>query len=358
MSNMISWWRTNFGREEADLIADSICREHISQGEVTADFERRISQVLDIPYVVATTSGSTALLMSLIAAGIGPGDEVIVPNRTWVATAHAPLLLGARVILVDVEKERPILDVDSLKGKITQRTKAIMPVHLNGRSVNMPVVNKIAEEYGLKIIEDAAQAFCSRNEFGMLGCQSFAGCFSLSPAKLISTGQGGFVVTRDKTVYEKLKLIRTHGVSDLINVSYTQFGFNFRFNDILASIGIVQLAHLDERIKKVKEIYNRYLEMLPKMSFLKLIPVNTDAGEIPLYVEVLCPKRNQLMQFLLKNNIQTRPFYPDLNSARYIGDNGHYPNSKTFGNQGIFLPCGPAQTIENINNVISILSKF
>lgn len=358
MNNTVSWWRTNFGREEADLIADSIADERISQGEVTADFERRISRVLDIPYVVATTSGSTAILMSLIAAGIGPGDEVIVPNRTWIATAHAPLLLGAKVVLADVEKERPLLDADSLKGKITSRTKAVIPVHLNGRSVNMPAINKIAQKHGLKVIEDAAQAFCSKNKSGMLGCQSFAGCFSLSVAKLISTGQGGFVVTRDRAVYERLKLMRTHGVSDLIDVSYTRPGFNFRFNDILASIGIVQLSRLSERIKKVKGIYDRYMKSLQGMDFLKLILVNTTSGEIPIYVEALCPVRNRLLRFLSKNKIQARPFYPDLNKAKYLGDRCSYPNSAVFGEQGLFLPCGPAQSLKNIDSVLKALAEF
>lgn len=358
MSDTIYWWRTHFGREEADLIAEAISREHISQGEVTADFEQRISQVLDIPYVVATTSGSMALLMSLIAAGIGPGDEVIVPNRTWIATAHAPLLLGAKVILADVEKERPLLDVDSLKGKITARTKAIIPVHLNGRSVNMSAVNKIAKKHGLKVIEDAAQAFCSRNESGMLGGQSFAGCFSLSVAKLISTGQGGFVVTRDKKVYEKLKLMRTHGVSDLINVAYTQLGFNFRFNDILASIGIVQLAHLEEHIAKVKKIYAKYAEALPTLSFLKLMPVDVTAGEIPIYVEVLVPQRERLIKFLLAHNIQVRPFYPDLNRASYLQNHDEFPCSRVFGEQGLFLPSGPEQSIANVDRVLSVLKGF
>lgn len=358
MPETISWWRTNFGKEEVALIADSIAGEHISQGKVTAEFESRISKVLDVPYVVATTSGSMAILISLIAAGIKPGDEVVVPNRTWIATAHAPLILGAKVIFADVEKDRPLLDVASLKGKITKRTKAIIPVHLNGRSVNMPEVNKLADKFGLKVIEDAAQAFCSRNEFGFLGCQSLAGCFSLSVAKLISTGQGGFVVTRDKKFYEQLRLLRTHGVSDLIDVSYTQPGFNFRFNDILSSIGIVQLTRLQERIKKVKSIYKKYEEKLPGLGFIKLIPVNLENGEIPLYVEVLTPHRKKLVDFLKRNSIQVRPFYPDLNTAAYFKDTGIYPRSAIFGEQGLFLPCGPGQTEKNIEFVLEILQNF
>ena len=299
-----------------------------------------------------------ALLMALMATGIGPDDEVIIPNRTWIATAHAALLLGAKVVLIDVEAERPIMDVTQLESKITPRTKAIMPVHLNGRSVVMKEVNRIATEYGLRVIEDAAQAFCSRNACGLLGVQSNVGCFSLSVAKIISTGQGGFVVTRNEETYERLRLMRTHGVSDVINVSYTYMGFNFRFTDIQASMGIAQLNRLPERIARVKVIYARYAAAMHELPFLKFIPVDITAGEIPIYIEVMCPERSKLMQFLADHGIQTRPFYPDLNSAGYLGNGGEFPHSKVFGEQGVFLPCGPEQPLENIDRVLEVLRLY
>jgi perosamine synthetase len=354
----ISWWRTSFGTDEAEKVAEAIANENISQGPVTAEFERRLAEVLDVPYVVATTSGSMALLMTLWAAGIGPGDEVIVPNRTWIATAHAPLLLGAKVVLVDVEEERPIMDVTQIESAITQRTKAIIPVHLNGRSVNMHEVQRIAKKHNLAVIEDAAQALGSRNEDGLLGTQSDLGCFSLSVAKIIATGQGGFIVTRDESLYRKLVAMRTHGVSDIVNASWTQPGFNFRFTDILASIGLVQLKRLPERIEKVKSIHARYSEAMPDLPFIKLIPVNIDAGEIPIYIEVLCPEREHLIQFLAERGIQTRPFYPDLNIAPYFGSTGRFPRSEVFGGQGLFLPSGPDQPLVNVERVLEALYEF
>lgn len=354
----ISWWRTSFGAEEASQISAAIAHEHISQGQVTAEFERRFGEVLDEPYVIATTSGSIALLMALWAAGIGPGDEVIVPNRTWIATAHAPLLLGAKVVLMDVEEERPIMDVTQIERTITPHTKAIIPVHLNGRSVNMHEVQRIATKHNLAVIEDAAQALGSRNENGLLGTQSDMGCFSLSVAKIIATGQGGFIVTRDESLYHKLLAIRTHGVNDVVNARWTQPGFNFRFTDILASIGLVQLKRLPERIGKVKAIYTRYSEAMPALPFLKFIPVNIEAGEIPIYIEVLCPERDRLIQFLAVRGIQTRPFYPDLNLAPYFESNGRFPHSEIFGTQGLFLPSGPEQPLDNVDHVIQALRDF
>ena len=161
-----------------------------------------------------------------------------------------------------------------------------------------------------------------------------------------------------KSYLEKLKAIRTHGVRDVINVSYTHMGFNFKFNDILASIGIAQIKRLHEKILKVKAIYNRYKASMHKFSFLKLVPVNVEIRELPLYVEVLCPERHRLIQFLSQHGIQARPLYPDLHRADYLCDKGYFPNSAIFGEQGLFLPCGPDQPIENIDRVIDVLNHY
>jgi len=354
----ISWWRTSFGEEEIQRVAHSILNEHISQGPVTEEFEARIAEALGVPYAVATTSGSVALLVALMALGIRRGDEVIVPNRTWIATAHAPLMLGAEVVLVDVQPDLPIMDVSQVKRKITSKTRAIMPVHLGGRAADMGELGKLAKEYGLFIIEDAAQALFSQDSSGFLGTNSDAGCFSLSVAKLISTGQGGFIVTRDRKTYEDLRLIRTHGVRDVINADYTQIGFNFRFTDLQASIGVEQLARATKRIAYVKELYSKYASALPEFPFLKLIPVAVAHGEIPLYIEVLCSQRERLISFLESQSIQTRPFYPDLDMAAHLGKGGGFTNSRVFGEQGLFLPCGPTQPFENIERVLDALRLF
>jgi len=355
----ISWWWTDFGQDQIDKISESIKHGYISQGSVTAEFESRITDILQVPYVVATTNGSTALLMALLAAGVGPGDEVIVPNRTWIATAHAPLLLGATVVLVDVEPGSTNMDTAQLQKKLTTQTKAIMPVHLNGRSAAMGEINRIASECGVTVIEDAAQAFCSRNINGFLGTESFAGCFSMALGKLISTGQGGFVVTRDEQTFNTLTAIRSHGLSDVIDVTYNVHpGFNFKYTDIHASMAIPQLDQLPKRINRVREIYERYVSVMDELPFLKFLPVNLEAGEIPIYNEVLCSDRNKLVQFLDDHNIQARPFAPDLNLATYFGNTGRYPNSEIFGNQGLCLPCGPGQSLDNIDRVIDALFAF
>ena len=354
----VSWWRTSFGEEVVESVSQSIRQECTGFGPITLEFENRLAEALDVPFVITTPSGSVAMLITLMALGIKAGDEVIVPNRTWIATAHAPLMLGAKPILVDVLPDLPVMDVSQLKKKITSKTKAIIPVPLNGRAVDMDEVWKIAKEHGLLVIEDAAQGLFSKRTGKYMGTQSDAGCFSLSNAKLVPTGQGGFVVTKNKAVYEKMKRLRMHGVDDVINCTFYQMGFNFRFTDIQASIGLTQLDRVPKRIQHINEVYLRYKNGIRDFSFLKLIPVDIAKGEIPIYVEVLCKEREKLIDFMASHNIQARPFYPCLHTAKHLSASGEFPNADVFGSQGLVLPCGPEQPFENIDRVIETLRLF
>lgn len=356
----IRWWHTSFGSAEIQKISESINAEHISQGPVTEEFEARCAAALNVRFAVATTSGSVSLLMALMALGVGKGDEVIVPNRTFIAAAHAAMLLGAEIVLVDVTPDLPIMDMDQLRKKITPRTKAIIPVHLNGRSNDMDQINQIADEYGLAVVEDACQALFSRNASGYLGTQSNAGCFSLGVTKLISTGQGGVVVTDNEETYEKLKLIRNHGVYDTFEATYKHVGLNFKFTDLLSSIGLVQLSKIPERLAHMNAIHDRYDSAFDEFQFpfIKIIPVNVEAGEVPLWVEVLCEDRPKMMSYLRSKGIQTRRFLPDLDDSPHLKNYSEFPNSRMFGNHGVFMPCGPSQSLENIDRVIDALRKF
>ena len=354
----VPWWRTSFGEEEVRKLAEAVSQEHISQGPVTELFEQQIAESLGVPYAVATTSGSTALLLALLALGIGRDDEVIVPNRTWIASAHAVMLAGAKVVLVDVCPDTPSMDPSQIKQKITSRTKAIMPVHLAGRSVDMEAVRTIAEEYGLMVIEDACQALFSKNASGYLGTQSNAGCFSLAVTKLISTGQGGIVVTKSEETYQQLSLLRTHGVPSIFTDTWDQFGFNFKFTDLLASFGLVQLSQAPARIAHVNELYAKYASAIHEFPFLKLIPVNVERDEIPLYVEVLCSDREQLVEFLESHGVQSRSLPPDLHESPYLDNWGEFPNSRKFAEQGLMLPSGPTQPLENIDRVLEALTLY
>ncbi len=356
--NSISWWRTTFGDREVETLKKAVAEERISEGVLTKQLETQLAESLEVPYAVMTTSGSTALLMALMALGIGREDEVIVPNRTWIATAHAVLMTGAKVVLVDVRPDIPVMDVSKIEEKITPRTKAILVVHLNGRSADMEAVLRVAGKHGLFVVEDAAQALYSRNAKGFLGTQSDAGCFSLGVSKLISTGQGGFVVTKDPKIYETMKMIKNHGITDIFTDTWNQLGFNFKFTDLLASFGLAQMTRVSERIAHLKELYARYARGIAPLPFLKMVPVDIAAGEFSIYAEVLCQEREPLIKFLKLQGIQTRPVPPNLSISSYIENDGKFPNSEIFAKGGMYLPCGPAQSFENVDTVIKTLQRY
>ena len=157
-NSKIPYWRTTFGKGEVSAITKAIESEYISQGPIVAELERQLAEYLEVPYVVATTSGSTALLMSLLASEVKPADEVIVPNRSWIASAHAPFLLGATVKLIDVEVDRPIINARLIEDAITEKTRVIIPVHMCGRSADMRFINKIAQKVGEEAVELVIEA--------------------------------------------------------------------------------------------------------------------------------------------------------------------------------------------------------
>ncbi|MBN1817473.1 MAG: DegT/DnrJ/EryC1/StrS family aminotransferase [Sedimentisphaerales bacterium] len=354
----IPWWRTTFGEEDIAQLTAAVRGEHISMGPLTEQFECQMGELLHVPYVLAVPSGSAALLLALLALRIKPGDEVIVPNRTFIATAHAALLLGARAVLVDCRSDSPVMDVSQVEKKITSKTRVVMPVHLNGRAVDMASLKDLAKKYDFAIIEDAAQALFSQYQNQSLGTYGQIGCFSMGMTKCISTGQGGLVVTRSRELYEQMKLIRNHGVKDTLKDSYRQMGFNFKFTDLAACLGLRQLKEINERVAHLRGIYRVYEQRMAELPFLEMIPVWLDQGQLPLWVEVLCPEREKVMDFLRSRGIETRQFLPDLHLSPHLRAKGVYPNSTRYGQQGLFLPCGPGQPMENVKQVLHVLNKY
>jgi perosamine synthetase len=356
---MIAWWNNEFGDKELQRLTESFRNRNISQGLITELFEKKICDYLGVKYTIAVSSGSTAILLALMSINVGPGDEVIIPNRTWISTAHAVHLLGAKVVTVDVQSTIPVLNVSDLERSITPRTKAIIPVHMNGRSSNMTAIKKLAKKHKLVVIEDAAQAIGSKNKNGFLGTQSDLGCFSLSVAKTISSGQGGFVVTNKKYLAHKIKAMRTHGLENVKDPkNWIMPGFNFRFTDLLASIAIEQLKQINKRIDCLKKLYKVYELGLRNTSF-EQIPVDIEKGEVPVYIEYLVPSdRKKWISYLRTSGIETRPFYPNIDSAKYLNCRiEKNKNSKIFSDRGIYLPSGPSQNIENAKKCIQLIKR-
>ena len=282
---------------------------------------------------------------------------MITTPLTWIITLNAITLCGATPVCVDVRDDFNI-NPDAIESVITKSTKAIVPVHFTGQMCAMDKIGKIAQKYNLLIVEDAAQAFMSRMGDRYMGLDAKLSCFSLSMSKLISTGQGGFVVTKDKDLYLHLRSIRTHGVTDLFQCSFTRFGFNFRYTDLQASLGLAQLKKIQEKIVSLKRIYQHYEDGLKNFVKTKLIPVAIHQGELPIQIEVTCEDRDRLIKFLQEKSVQTKAFYPNLNRAKHVACNEEFKNSNFFESRGIFLPSGPDQSLEDIDRVINLIKIF
>ena len=356
------WWSNSFTNGEANAAMDAVNKRFLSQGPIVREFETRVSEYLGGVEVVATTSGTSALVMGLMALNIGHGDEVLMPDRTWIATAHAAHVLGAVPVFIEVEDSAPIMSINALERYLTDRTKAVIPVHMNGHDAHIAEVASFCEDNSLSLIEDAAQALGARNKNGFLGCQSQVGCFSLSIAKVISSGQGGFAVTSDVDTAEQLRAIRTHGVENVLEATWVRPGLNFRFTDVLASIALVQLDLLPKRLDRLREIYFRYEEELKNIEGVSLIEENISAGEIGPYIEVMVDNRARWVKLLADRGIQTREFYPQLRVADYWLKPSKtvetsFKNSDKYAEQGLYLPSGPSLTDAQITRALGAIKE-
>jgi dTDP-4-amino-4,6-dideoxygalactose transaminase len=230
------------GQAEIDAVVEVLRSGHLVQGKVVAELERRFAAYIGVRHAVAVSSGTAALHLALLATGVGPGDEVITSPFTFIASANAVLYTGARPVFVDIREDTFNLDSDLVAAAITPRTKAILPVHLYGLPADMPALRRIADRYGLAIVEDAAQAHgagIGPRKVGTFG----VGCFSFYATKNMTTAEGGIITTDDDDTANELRMLRSHGQSERYH--HDILGYNYRLTDVHAAIGLVQLDRLE-----------------------------------------------------------------------------------------------------------------
>ncbi len=355
----IDGWRIDVGDAAPERVAAAIRNRQIGQGPLTEELEDRLATILNVADVVCTTSGTTALLMAFLAAGVGPGCEIIVPDRTWVATANAALLLGAKVRLVDVSVDTPLMDPEKIVAQITPGTRIVVPVHLNGRAVTMDALHHLARKYDLDIIEDACQALFSKHQDHYLGSFGRFGCFSLGLAKVLTTGQGGFITCRDKEDGQKLRRIRNQGLGGSQLTEVTQsLGGNFKFTDLQAALALSQLSALPHRLEHQQRLSRAYADELQDIPWLRWVPVAMDQGEIPLRAEFVCSHRTRFIQVMKENGIAVTAMTPSLHEYPHLQADGRFPNADRYGPTLLTLPSGPEQPMENIFTTIREIKKL
>ncbi len=271
--------KPQFDQAEEQAVIEVLRSGWISQGPKVAQFESALAEYTEARHAVATTSCTTALHLILAALGISPGDEVLVPAFTFVATANAVEYRGAIPVFVDIDLRTFNVDVGNIEAKITPRTRAIIPVHLFGLSAEMDPILALAGRHRLAVIEDAACAIGSRYRGRQVGALGIAGAFSFHPRKVITTGEGGAVTTDDEGLHERLRVLRNHGakLSDLERhradhfalPEYEELGFNYRMTDLQAAIGLVQLGKAHKLIAQRQSLARRYTEVLKGLPGLR-----------------------------------------------------------------------------------------
>jgi perosamine synthetase len=357
--NQIEPWIDN---EEKQQLLRVIESTFVTEHNLTKEFEERIRLLTGSKHAISMTNGTAALFCCLKALGIGPGDEVIVPDMTFIATANAVLMAGATPKFADITAQDLSIDPTQIEKLINSRTKAMMPVHLYGGAPNMTRLKDICTKNGLYMIEDAAQGVGVRYDgkhagtFGDLGILSFYG------NKTITCGEGGIVLTEDDELAASCYRLKNHGRDKKGIFKHSHVGYNFAFTEMQAAIGIAQMNKLDRIIEKKKAIYERYVSELGNISAFKPLAFADNITPVYWFTSFFTPYKLELADYLRENNIQTREFFYPLHKQPCYADlelkPKNYPVSSVAYETGISLPSSYALTTTQQDAVISQIKKF
>lgn len=343
MSNIekpITWFGPHLTGRELERLRDVLERQYINDGPLAREFERRIAALVGTRHAVAVTSGTVAISVALMAAGIGPGDEVLVPALTFAATANAVRMAGADVKLVDVEPHRFAIDPDGVRAAIGPRTRAVVSVDVNGRGADYCRLEPICRDAGIVLICDAAEGLGSRYGGRMLGSYGLAGCFSFSANKTITAGQGGIITTDSDELHDRLRELkdqgRRHGGTGGDDL-HPVIGFNFKFTDLQAAVALPQLDEIEERIAAAQNRDRFYAERLAIQPGLTL-PAYDEPGEVRQWTDVLIEDRAAVGRALDAGKIGHRAFwFPLHQQAPFAADPNLFPNSTNISRRGMWL---------------------
>lgn len=342
--------------DDADLAAvrDVVARGFVNEGPENRALEQELCTYFGSPYAVTTPSCTMALSLSLMAHGIGHGHSVLVPSVTFIGTASAVRLAGAEVVLVDVDPDTFVMNPDHARKRLRPNTRAIIPVHLTGRAADLHAIGSLCKEKGLVLVEDAAEALGSKNNEGYLGTQSDAGCFSFAPTKIITTGQGGFILTRSAETRDQLIRLRDHGRLSRASDEHPVTGYNFKVTDMQGALGRSQFKKLPDRIKRAIEIDNLYVEGLTGVKGIEITPRPLE-GYL-MWPDFKSIRRDEIVEALKRRGIILRPYWPAIHrQPAYRDEPREFPGAEIACTQACWLPCSPNITDDSIRVIVSAI---
>lgn len=332
-----------------------------SKGKYIEEFENKFSDFLGIKYSASVSNGTVAIHIALLALGIGPGDEVIVPSFTYIASVNAIQYTSAKPVFADSTYDKWQIDPEYVKRKITAKTKAILAVHLYGHPCEMDEILKICSDNNLFLVEDTAESFGSKYKDKFAGSFGNISTFSFFGNKTITTGEGGMVSTNDKTLHKKVVHLKGQGLAEGKEYYHDIIGYNYRMTNICAAIGCAQLERADEIIKKKRQIaewYKKYLVELP----LELQREGENIFHTFWIITIMvddAKNRDKLREYLKKNGIDTRPsFYPVHKMPMYNNPEQHLPVAESLGMRGINLPSYPDLEMNDVKYISEQIRNF
>lgn len=371
---MVTWgelWRLpvtepSLGGNEMKYLADCIDTVWISsQGDYIERFQQSFTAFHGEGLALCTSSGTTALHLALEALDIGPGDEVIVPNTTFGASANVVIHAGAKPVFVDIEPVTWTLDTQKLEAAITPNTKAIMPVHLYGHPCDMDPIMAIARKHGLKVVEDCAEALGAEYKGRKVGLIGDVGCYSFFANKVITTGEGGMVLCRDQALMERMSLLRDHGMSKQRRYWHLEAGFNYRMTNLQAALGLAQMERIESFLAQRESVVARYNERLSELEGIRTPRTASWARNIHwLYsievdAEAAGFDRDYLAEALRRAGIETRPVFPPLHVQPAYGSAapGLFPVSERFALEGMSLPTSNGLSMESADLICDAIEE-
>ncbi len=331
-----------------------------SAGPFIGKFEKAFAEYIGVKHAVSVTSGTAALHVALLSLGIGPGDEVIIPDFTMIASVFAVIYTGATPVFIDAEPDTYNLNVSLIEQKITKKMKAIMPVHIYGHSVDMDPLLAIAKKHKLFVVEDAAEAHGGLYKGKKCGSMGDIGCFSFYANKIITTGEGGMLVTNDDDIAQKARALKDLAHSPEKRFWHQEIGYNYRITNLQAALGLGQMESIEEFLTHKRWMTAEYGKRLKNIKGLQL-PITKDYAENVYWMySVLVDEsfpltRDQLRAALKEKGVDTRDFFPS--SARQpiiqklYGISEHFPVSESIAERGLYLPSGLALTQEQLEYV-------
>lgn len=332
-----------------------------SKGKYIERFEKEFARFIGARYAVANTNGTTSLHLALLACGIGPGDEVIVPDLTFAATINAVIHANARPVIVDVELDSWGIDPLEIEKAITSRTKAIIPVHLYGQPCNMGAIKTIARKHGLFVIEDCAEAHGALYGGQKVGSIGDIGCFSFFGNKVITCGEGGMCVTNNKEAYGLMCQIRDHGMSLQKRYWHDRVGYNYRMTNLQAAIGVAQLERVDEILRVRESLENQYRFLLADLDHVELQRNDfPDRKKITWLVSILVDRDvvETISGKLKERGFDVRRFFYPLSEMdiykKYVFSN---VNSRDISNRGLSLPTGAGITEKMVSDIVAVIKE-